>query len=240
MPYDDTPRLGADNPELRDELNIRERRTLPDVSGDDRLYRRLTDTVAAMTASGPNADEVYQEALRQQQDDEEFANLVLKTLDTLEESAYIERWALIQLAIDLKHPVVAEYLADFVRRPIPEEQSEDPGHGLSTVTEEVILRTTAIEGLARLLARDVDTTETLMETIANADYVAMRRAAWFALVENGGDDAVERARSILDERGDGWIAQLRRIPVQEATQHDTRLIDPNGRSRDRMPAPYDE
>jgi len=237
MPYNDTPRLGGDKDEFRDELNIRERRNFPDVSGDDRLYRRLTETVAVMTAGGPHADEIYHEALRGQQDDEEFVILVFKTLDALDGSSYIERWALLQLAIDLEHPVAAEYLAEFVRRPVPEEQSEDPGHGLSTVTEEVILRTTAIEGLARLLRRDVDTTDTLLETIASSGYVAMRRAAWFALVESGRDDAVERARSILDGSGDGWIADLRRIPVEEAEQHDPQLIDP---PRGGIPSPYEE
>lgn len=237
MPYNDTPRLGGDVGEFSDELNIRERRTFPDVSGDDGLYRRLTDIVAVMTASGSSADETYREALRGQRDDEEFIILVFKTLDALNESAYIERWALVQLAIDLEHPVAGDYLAELVRRPIPEEQSQDPGHGLSTVTEEVILRTTAIEGLARLLRRDVDTTETLLETIASSDYVAMRRAAWFAIADSGRDDAVQRARSILQERGDGWIAELRRIPVEEAEQHDPKLIDP---PRGRTPAPYGE
>jgi hypothetical protein len=237
MSNDDTPRLGGDKEDFNDELNIRERRTFPDVSGDDRLYRRLTDTLAVMTASGPNADEIYQEALRAQQDDPELVTLAFKTLDALDEAAYVERWALLQLLIDLQNPVAAEYLAEFVRRPIPAEQSEDPGHGLSTVTEEVILRTTAIEGLARLLRHEVDTTETLLETIAASDYVAMRRAAWFALAESGREDAIHKARSILDERGDGWIAELRRIPVEEAEQHDPQLIDP---PRGGIPTPFGE
>lgn len=237
MAYDDTPRLGAGGYGGDDGLRIQERRAFPDVSGDERLYRRLTDTIAVMTAGGPKADEIYHEVLREQQDDEEFAILVLKTLDALEESAYIERWSLVQLAIDLEHPAAGEYLADLVRRPVPEERSEDAAHGVSTVTEEVILRTTAIEGLARLLVRHVDTTEALLETIASSDYVAMRRAAWFALAENGGEDAAKRARSILEQRGDAWIAELRRIPVQEAEQHDPRLIDP---PRVGIPAPYDE
>ena len=237
MLTNDTPRLGGGQDEPGDELNIPEQRAFPDVSGDERLYRRLTDTVAVMTASGPNADEIYQEALRGQRADDELVILAFKTLDALDESAYEERWALVQLAIDLENPVAAEYLTEFVRRPIPPERSEDPGHGISTVTEEVVLRTTAIEGLARLLRHDVDTTETLLDTIASSDYVAMRRAAWFALTESGRDDAVEKARSILDERGDGWIADLRRTPVEEAEQHDPKRIDP---PRGGMPAPFGE
>ncbi|GGF01628.1 hypothetical protein [Mycetocola zhadangensis] len=233
----DTPQLGRDQDAIGDELSIRERRTFPDVSGDESLYRRLNDTISVMTASGRDADETYHATLHSNQGDDEFANLVFKTLDALDETAYVERWALVQLAIDLENPLAGDYLAELVRRPIPAEQAEDPGHGISTVTEEVILRTTAIEGLARLLRHDVDTTELLLETIASADFVAMRRAAWFALAESGRDDVIERARAILTDRDEIWIANLRRTPVREAEQHDPRLIDP---PRGGLPAPFDE
>jgi hypothetical protein len=111
---------------------------------------------------------------------------------------------------------------------------------VSTVTEEVILRTTAIEGLARLFRRDVDSSDVLLETIASSDYTAMRRAAWFALIDGGRDDAVERARGILQESEYGWIVDLRRIPVQEAEQHDPRLIDPGRQPGGDIPAPFNE
>ncbi len=239
MPFDDAPRVGG-NKEFVDTINIRALRRYPDVSGDERLYRALTDALGAMTASGSDADEVYNGMVRRLGEDEEFVVVVLKTLDSLEESEYQERWALLQLAIDLEHPTAGEYLAEFVRRPIPEERSEDPVHGVSTVTEEVILRTTAIEGLARLFRRDFDSTGVLLETVASSDYAAMRRASWFALIDGGRDDAVERARGLLQESDYGWIVDLRRIPVQEAEQHDPKLIDPDRPSRHDIPAPFNE
>lgn len=237
MTDDDTPRLGGDE---FDQLTIREVRVFPDVSGDERMYATLREAIDAMTAGGPKADEIYHETLHRRQEDEEFVVLVLKTLDALEESDYLERWALVQLAIDLEHPVAAGYLLGLVLRPVPPEQSEDPAHGISTVTEEVILRTTAVEGLARLFRRGFDSSDGLLELIATSEYVALKRSAWFALSENAGEGAVARARSLLDERGDGWITELRRIPVQEAKQQDPRLIDPNRPPRENIPAPYDE
>jgi hypothetical protein len=239
MPIDDAPHVGGNN-EFRDELNIREWRRFPDVSGDERLYGTLIDAIGAMTTSSRDADEIYAAAIRRPRDDEEFVVLVLRTLDQLEESAYQERWALLQLAIDLEHPLTGRYLVDFVRRPIPEERAEDPVHGVSTVTEEVILRTTAIEGLARLFRRDFDSTDVLLETVESSDYVAMRRAAWFALIDGGRDDAVQRARELLHRSDFGWIADLRRIPVEEAEQQNPRLIDPNRAPRGDIPAPFDE
>lgn len=239
MPIDDAPHVGG-NEEFGDALKIREWRRYPDVSGNEVLYGTLLETLGAMTAGGPEADQVYSDTLGRLRDNEELIGVVLETLEALEESAYLERWALLQLAIDLEHPATGEYLAEFVRRPIPEERAEDPVHGVSTVTEEVILRTTAIEGLARLFRRDVDSTDVLLEIVGSSDYVAMRRAAWFALSDAGRDDAVERARALLDESEFGWIAGLRRIPVQEAEQQDPSRIDPTRPPRGDIPAPFNE
>ncbi len=223
-----------------DDASLAHIRTIPDITGDERLYARLISTVSAMTAGGARAEEAYRRALEEVRDDEEFAAVTVRTADALDEDAYEERWALTQLAIDLEHPVVERYLSDLVRRPIPEERAEDPSHGLSTVTEEVILRTTAIEGLARLQRRDVDTADVLLETIARSDYLSLRRASWFALLDGGREDASERAKSILIDRGDGWITEIRRIPVEEAPQADRRQIGAAKRRRDAVPTPFDE
>ena len=82
-----------------------------------------------MTENGRDADRNYQEMLRRHREDEDFVVLVLKTLDALDDSWYVERWALVQLAVDLEHPIAAEYLTDFVQRPIAEEQTEDTATG---------------------------------------------------------------------------------------------------------------
>jgi len=239
MPIDDAPQVGG-NKQYGDALNITERRRYPDVSGDERLYASLNKALAAMTGGGPDPEANYARILDRLRGDEKFVVVVLKTLDTVEESAYIERWALLQLVIDLANPVTGDYLVEFVRRPIPEERAEDTAHGVSTVTEEVILRTTAIEGLARLFRRDFDSSAALLEVVGSSDYVAMRRAAWFALVDGGRKDDLARARDLLEKSDYGWIAGLRRIPVQEAEQHDPRLVDPKRRPRAGIPAPFNE
>ena len=239
MPIDDAPRVGG-NKDFVDAMSIRALHRYPDVSGDQRLYRTLLDALGAMTAGRPDADEIYNGLVRRLGEDEEFVVVVLKTLESLDESEYQERWALLQLAIDLEHPAAGEYLAEFVRRPISEERSEDPVHGVSTVTEEVILRTTAIEGLARLFRHDFDSTDVLLETIASSDYGAVRRASWFALIDGGRQDAVERARGMLQDSEYRWIVDLRRIPVHEAVQHDPKLINRDRPSRSDIPPPFNE
>jgi hypothetical protein len=111
---------------------------------------------------------------------------------------------------------------------------------VSTVTEEVILRTTAIEGLARLFRRGFDATEVMLEVAGSSDYVAMRRAAWFALVDGGRYDAMGRARELLEKSDYGWITNLKRIPVREAKQQDPRLIYPEKTQPGKIPSPFNE
>lgn len=221
-----------------DDVLVRYHRTIPDVTGDERVYARVADALSVMTASGARAEDDYRRLIRAVRRDDEFVAIVAKTAEATEEDAYEERWALTQLLVDLQNPVAADYLAGLVRRPVPEEKAEDPAHGLSTVTEEVILRTTAMEGLARLLRRGVDTAEVLLDSIAATDYVAMRRAAWFALVDGGADGVVERARALLADRGEEWIADIKRIPVEEAPQAE---VESKGRRpREDAPSPFDE
>ncbi|MET0909427.1 MAG: hypothetical protein ABWZ99_08150 [Ilumatobacteraceae bacterium] len=237
MPIDDAPRVGG-NKNFVDELTITAVHRYPDVSGDERLYRTLMDALAAMTGGGPDADENYQRTIRELGADDEFVGVVLKTLDALEEDEYQERWALVQLAIDLENRAAGDYLVEFVRREIAPERSKDPVHGVSTVTEEVILRTTAIEGLARLFRHDYDASDALLEIVSSAEYTALRRASWFALIDGGRDDAVERAREVLRDSDYAWIADLKRIPVQEAEQHDPERIHPP--TRGDIPPPFNE
>jgi hypothetical protein len=237
---DDTPRLGRQAAD-GDSVVVRDQRSIPDVTGDERLYRRLLDAVAVMTSGGVHADESYQRTLREIREDTEFIEILLRTADSLPEEAYDERWALTQLAVDLQHPRTAEYLAALIRRPVPPEQAEDSGHGQSTVTEEVILRTTAIEGLARLTREGTDATkgqveallDTLVETLDSTQYLSLRRAAWFALVDSGNEDVIGRARASLARRGEEWVTTMRRIPVEEAPQ-----ADPTSPDRE-VPPPID-
>jgi hypothetical protein len=85
----------------------------------------------------------------------------------------------------------------------------------------------------------VDTNDALLQTISSSDYVAMRRAAWFAIVDGGSEEGLQRARQLLDDRGDGWIAELRRLPVREAEQQNPELIYPGAIRDGDIPDPFD-
>jgi hypothetical protein len=238
----------SDRPQLRrsrsrsreeDTFSVASYRTIPDIGADRRLWQRLIGAVSAMTAGGAGAEEAYQSALGHLREyGAEAVDVIAATYEQLEEGAYQERWSLVQLLTDLSLPESTAFFADLVRQPVPRERSRDTVHGVSTVTEEVVLRTTAMEGLARRL-RDGDRAaiEALFPALEH-EYVAMRRAAWHALVDGGDEDAIARGRDILSARGDEWIVDLRRTPVGETSQ--PRPEPGEARPTTEPPAPFDQ
>ena len=238
----------SDRPQLRrsarrsreeDTFSVASYRSIPDVGADRRLWQRLIGAVSAMTASGPDAEEAYQSALAQLREyGGEAVDVIAATYEQLEESAYQERWALVQLLTDLSLPETTRFFGKLVGAPIPEERSRDTVHGVSTVTDEVVLRTTAMEGLSRRVrAGDRDAVDALLPALEN-DFIAMRRAAWHALVDGGDDDGMAKGRDILSSRGDDWIIELRRTPVAEIDQ--PRPEPGEARPTTEPPAPFDE
>ena len=209
---------------------FRDRRRYPDVSGDGkRSNGPLTDALDVMTAGGPDADQTTARSLDERRGDEDFAILVLRTLDAVEESAYLERWALLQLAIDLQHPATGDYLADFVRRPIPEEKAEDPVHGVSTVTEESSSGRPPSR-VSRLFRRDVDSAD---GAARGCRILRLRRDApsrlssrWSTAVR---DDGLQtRAGNSSTTETTAGSPTCAALPVQEAEQQDpANCIDPD-------------
>lgn len=238
----------SDRPQLRrsrgrsreeDTFSVASYRTIPDVGADRRLWQRLIAAVSAMTASGAGAEEAYQSALADlREHGADAVHVIAATYEQLEEGAYQERWALVQLLTDLSLPETTAFFADLVQRPVPKERSRDTVHGVSTVTEEVVLRTTSMEGLARRI-RDGDraAVNALLPALEH-EYVAMRRAAWHALVDGGDEDGIAKGRDILIARGDEWIVDLRRTPVAETSQ--PRPEPGEARPTTEPPAPFDQ
>src|ERR1043166_4710677 len=109
--------------------------------------------IRAAGGFGPAAEEAQESALK---------NLRRQAADVVVEIAraerglpshdYPSRWMLVFAAAQLEHPAALPFLRGLVTTPIPAEQSQH-SHGWSIVAEETILRTTAVEGIARLAQR---------------------------------------------------------------------------------------
>lgn len=195
----------------------------------------VTGAVAAMAAGGDSAEDSYQRALAALRERAGDAVTTLgATYESLEEDRYIERWSLVQLLNDLRLRESVAVLTEILRQPIPAERSSDPAHGLSTVGEEVIIRTTAVEALGRLLADgEGQARDALLEQVRH-DVVSVRRAVIQAAVDSGDQRVRAAIVDALTGAPDEWLLGLRRVAVREVPQADGREFlrerDPEGSS----------
>jgi HEAT repeat protein len=186
--------------------------------GDERLAALVVEAVNLMGGFGEDAEDQYQRhlgVLREQ--GAEVVPLITDAYPRLPDSAYVDRWSLIQLLADLESPVATGPLKEFLAEEIPEESSHDP-HSFSTVAEEVMIRTTAVEALARVAARgDPDAIGVLHEQVRHPQF-SIRRAAVQALVDTGDLRVLDRLREELSETGELRLLDIKRIDVTEAPQ----------------------
>lgn len=233
---DDTPRLTEPDDVASPAGSVRTTR----IAADGDVGALVADALEAMTASGERAEDDYQRTVSALREHAAAATTALvATYEALDEQHYLERWSVVQLLTDLRPTDGVEALASIARQPIPPEHSDDPAHGFSTVGEEVIIRTTAVEALGRLLAGgNREAGERLLALLDN-DVVSVRRAVVQAVTEHGDARLRTRVRQALYGTDDEWMLALRRIEVAEAPQADGRqfLRGRDGAGDSTPPAP---
>ena len=201
-----------------DRLEIIGRRSLAPGAGTH-LGDLVLDTVAAMNRSGEDAEQIYQRHLDQLREGAGDAiSEVRAQYDALDEEQYVERWSLIQLLTDLRDPASLPVLEHVLRQPVPPERSPDPAHGLSTVGEEIMIRTTAVEALARLAADGADEAKRLLLEQLDHEAFSVRRAAVQAIADSGDAGLRDRVQSRLSESDDQRLLNSRRLDVTSVPQ----------------------
>ncbi len=91
------------------------------------------------------------------------------------------RWLLVYGAAQMKHTSALPFLHSFVLTPIPSEESTT-SHSFSTVGEETVLRTTAIDGISYLALQGYErAVEALFEALEISS-ISIRRATIQALL----------------------------------------------------------
>ncbi len=174
--------------------------TFRHLADDQELADAILTAVNAMGGAGECAEDDYQQALgRLRRKAKRACDAIAAEYDALPEDAYLDRWSLVMLLAELGHRNATTTFAAILESGIPEERSGDP-HGFTTVGEEVMIRTTAVEGLERLAAEGEDAAvEVLLANVTHENF-SVRRAAVQALVATGGDEMPERLAEMLPER----------------------------------------
>lgn len=177
----------------------------------------VATALTLMSTSGPAAEASYRASL------EALAGSAAAVVEAVSaryadapEEEYVDRWALVQLLTDLRKPEALSGLEQILSMPVPPERT--PGMVIhSSVSEEVVIRTTAIEGIVRLAVEGNEGALGALRKPMQSEFLSIRRAAIQGFLEAAGEDARERLRSELPER-DHFLIDLRREDVRSVPQ----------------------
>jgi hypothetical protein len=154
-------------------------------SSKSKFTKIIDNYLKTVNAVGENTEADYQSVQAALEKMKEYAGEVIVELARAEASCnrsdYTLRWLLVHGASQMRHNSTLPFLRSLVLNPIPPEESEAP-HSFSTVGEETILRTTAIEGISYLaLQGDKHAVDALFEVLEISS-ISIRRAAIQALL----------------------------------------------------------
>jgi HEAT repeat protein len=203
-------------------------------SPNNQLNERVVEAINMMGGVGSEAEAYYQsalEALRKQS--AEVTSLVAAEYRSLPRDQYLDRWSLVQLLAELRDPSSLPILDEIISARLPTEQSKDP-HSFSTVGEEIMIRTTAVEAVTRIASKDERALEILIKHVQHKNF-SIKRAAIQGYLEQGGKDAREVLANLLSQK-ERSILDIRRIDVRQVPQAEGGLFLAN-RDIDELPPP---
>ncbi len=184
---------------------------------DDPLNERIVDAVNMMGAIGSDAEANYQAALDTlRNQSEKVISIVAAEYRNLPKNQYLDRWALVQLLAELKEPSSLSILDEVLVRRIPPEQSKAP-HSFTTVGEEVLIRTTAVEAITRIAADGNKEALQLLLKHARHKNFSVKRACIQGYLAHGGKNARKVLVEVLPKK-DHRILDIRRLDVHEVPQ----------------------
>lgn len=203
------------------------------------VRRLVADLIRAMAGVGEEAQARYDEALSRLRENPADAVVEIARAEAnFRRHDYAGRAALINAASELEDESALAYLHSIIATPIPDEESADP-HSFSTVAEETILRTTAIEGLERLaVGGSAAAVEALLQALEEPS-ISMRRAAVQAILASPDGASLRPRLSTLLPADQQFLLDVRRVDVRDVPQvgDPTRHLAPGAGAEPSPPAP---
>jgi hypothetical protein len=192
----------------------------PDPISNSPAGTALRNFLALMNRAGEDAQAEYEAALEElRQAAEDVIIEIARASNACDDEDYPFRWALVHVAAELRHPAALPFLRNLVLTPIPAERSRDP-HSFSTVAEETILRTTAVEGVEYLAVDGNDAALEALFAFLGQPPLSIRRASVQAiLATKGGQDLRKRVAALLPE-DQHFLLDIKRVDVREVPQID--------------------
>lgn len=210
----DTPRLAGD-----DVLKVEAVASVFSFerSVDPELAQRIVDAINLMGGVGERAEACYQRALDGlARRSREVIKALADEYERLDGQHYLDRWALIQLMAELKDEAALDAIDRLLSSRIPGEQSTDP-HSFTTVGEEVMIRTTAVEAATRMAGEGSGRALEVLLRHVNHENFSVKRAAVQGYLQHGGEHARDTLLKTLPER-DHRILDIQRVDVRKVPQ----------------------
>jgi hypothetical protein len=203
------------------------------------LNEQIVTAINRMGGTGSNAEENYQKSITQLLPNvENVVKIITKEYWDLAEEQYLDRWALVQLLIELKNSASLQFFDELLQSKIPPERFKDPSFN-SSVGEEVMIRTTAVEGLVRMgKEQNSDAIGLLLKYIRHENY-SVKRSCIQGYQECGGRNAKEELLKLLGEK-DKLILSIKREDVRNIPQPKVERSKPKTNKNDKpgMPPPF--
>jgi hypothetical protein len=212
----DTPRSQASGD---DKLEIRMKPHPFIFSRDPKnpLNEQIVETINRMGGVGEDAEKRYQACLnalfRQAR---EVVAIVEQELKDQPADSYLDRWSLVYLLAELKQPNALQALDGILSARIPEERYKDP-HNFTSVGEEVVIRTTAVDAIMRIAADGVKEAQEMLLKHVRHDNFSVKRAAVQAFLQVAGEGGRETLMKNMPE-SDHHILDIKAIDVRQAPQ----------------------
>lgn len=210
----------SDGPTVQDDDSLETRtsdRLASDADSVGSMGSQVRHAISQMAAVGPDAESKYQDALAGLTANPDSAVPTVSQLyGSTPEEDYRERWAYVHLLNELATPSALGLFGEILSTPIPPERSPEM-ITYSTVGEETIIRTTAIEGVEQLAAQgNADARQMLLEQTQH-ESLSVRRAAVQGYLAVAGPDARDELLKALpvDQH---FLLDIRRASVQEVPQ----------------------
>ncbi len=185
---------------------------------DNFAGRLLKNFLFAMNSVGDDAEANYKEKLEElKKHSEDILVEIARAEGASMEEDYPLRWALVHAASELKHPAALRFLRNLVFSPIPPEKSKDP-HSFSTVGEETILRTTAVEGVEYLSEMGVEEAKKTLFDFLELPSISIRRAAIQAIYATVKDESKLKELKSRIPKDQQYLLNIKRVEVKDVPQ----------------------
>lgn len=213
----DTGDDGVATPDVTEDDAVRGVVTPSSRISDSPDGRMLSHVLQSMNAWGDDAEDTYRAALEEARDHASGVVVeIARSFGCATEDDQALRWQLVHTAAELRHPAALPFLRSVALTPIPQERSPDP-HA-STVEDETILRTTAVDGIAALTPECGEDAEQVLFSCVESPSFSVRRAAVQGLITSPrGDDLRDEIAACLPKEQQ-FLINLKRVQVQDVEQ----------------------